>query len=47
MLRHKRLIYWRRWPAGKWIATAAARERVVQAWKDGANLNGWLAKHLE
>jgi uncharacterized protein (TIGR02453 family) len=47
LLRHKRLIYWRRWPAGKWIATSAARERVVQAWKDGANLNTWLAKHLE
>jgi uncharacterized protein (TIGR02453 family) len=47
LLRHKRLIYWRRWPAGKWIATSGARERVVQAWKDGANLNTWLAKHLE
>lgn len=47
LLRYKRLIYWRRWPAGKWIATAAARERVAQAWKDGANLNAWLAKHLE
>jgi uncharacterized protein (TIGR02453 family) len=46
LLRHKRLIYWRRWPAGKWIATAAARERVVQAWKDGADLNAWLAKHV-
>jgi uncharacterized protein (TIGR02453 family) len=47
LLRHKRLIYWQRWPAGKWIATEAARERVTQAWKDGANLNAWLAKHLE
>jgi uncharacterized protein (TIGR02453 family) len=46
LLRHKRLIYWRRWPAGKWIATASARERVVQAWKDGADLNAWLAKHV-
>ena len=46
LLRHRRLIYWRRWPAAKWIATAAARERVVQAWKDGANLNAWLAKNL-
>ena len=47
LLRHKRLIYWRRWPAGKWIAAAAARERVAQAWKDGTKLNAWLAKHLE
>jgi uncharacterized protein (TIGR02453 family) len=47
LLRHKRLIYWRRWPPGKWIASSGARERVVQAWKDGASLNTWLAKHLE
>jgi len=47
LLRHKRLIYWQRWPAGKWIATAAPRERVAQAWKDGANLNAWLAKHTK
>jgi uncharacterized protein (TIGR02453 family) len=47
LLRHKRLIYWRRWPVGKWIATVEARERVIQAWKDGAKLNEWLAKHLE
>ena len=47
LLRHKRLIYWRRWPAGKWIATAAARERVAQAWKDGANLNAWLGRYLK
>ena len=46
LLRHKRLIYWRKWPAGKWIATTAARERVAQAWKDGAKLDAWLAKHL-
>jgi uncharacterized protein (TIGR02453 family) len=47
LLRHKRLIYWRKWPAGKWIATTDARERVAKAWKDGAKLNAWLAKHLE
>ncbi|GAC1475185.1 MAG: DUF2461 domain-containing protein [Candidatus Dormibacteraceae bacterium] len=47
LLRHKRLIYWRRWPAGKWIATAEPRTRVAQAWKDGAKLNAWLAKHIK
>jgi uncharacterized protein (TIGR02453 family) len=47
LLRHKRLIYWRRWPAGRWIATKAPLERVAQAWKDGTNLNEWLARHLE
>jgi len=47
LLRHKRLIYWRRWPAAKWIATTEPRDRVAQAWKDGANLNAWLARHIE
>jgi hypothetical protein len=27
LLRHKRLIYWRRWDVGPWIATSEARER--------------------
>src|SRR5215472_5043955 len=47
LLRHKRLIYWRRWEIGPWIATAEARERVAQAWRDGAELNAWLASHLD
>jgi uncharacterized protein (TIGR02453 family) len=46
LLRHKRLIYWRRWDVGPWIATSEARERVAQAWRDGAELNAWLARHL-
>ena len=47
LLRHKRLIYWKRWPAGPWIATAKARERVAQVWRDGAPLDAWLKKHLD
>jgi uncharacterized protein (TIGR02453 family) len=47
LLRHKRLIYWRRWEIGPWIATAEARERVAQVWRDGAELNAWLASHLD
>jgi uncharacterized protein (TIGR02453 family) len=47
LLRHKRLIYWKRWPAGPWIATAKARDRVAQAWRDGAALEGWCAKHMD
>jgi hypothetical protein len=47
LLRHKRLIYWKRWPAGPWIATAKARERVAQVWRDGASLNSWMKKHLD
>ncbi len=47
LLRHKKLIYWRRWEIGPWIATPKVLERVAQAWRDGADLNAWLMKHLD
>jgi len=47
LLRHKRLIYWRRWEIGPWIATPEPRERVAQTWRDGSELHGWLATHLD
>ena len=47
LLKHKRLIYWKRWPAGPWIATAKARDRVAQAWRDGAELEAWCRKHMD
>ena len=47
LLRHKRLIYWKRWPVGPWIATAKAKDRVAQAWRDGAELDAWCAKHVD
>jgi len=47
LLKHKRLIYWKRWPAGPWIATAKARDRVAQAWRDGAGLETWCRKHMD
>jgi uncharacterized protein (TIGR02453 family) len=47
LLRHKRLIYWRTWEVGPWIATAKVRDRVAQAWRDGEELNAWLARHLD
>ncbi|GAC1508657.1 MAG: DUF2461 domain-containing protein [Candidatus Dormibacteraceae bacterium] len=47
LLRHKKLIYWQRLATGKWIATPVVRERVAQAWKDGADLNAWLNKHIK
>lgn len=46
LLRHKRLIYYRRWPLAPWIATPAARERVAEAWRDGAALNAWLNRYV-
>ncbi len=47
LLRHKRLIYWKRWPAEPWIATSKAKDRVAQVWRDGADLNSWMSKHLD
>ena len=46
LLRLKQLIYWRRWDAGRWIATTEALDRVREAWRDGAGLNAWFAKHV-
>lgn len=46
LLKHKRLIYWKVWPVGRWIATPQVREKVAQGWRDGTELNAWLAKHM-
>jgi uncharacterized protein (TIGR02453 family) len=45
LLRHKYLIYWKRWPVESWIATPKARDRVAQVWRDGGPLHAWLDKH--
>lgn len=47
LLRYKRLIYWKRWPAGPWIASTKARDRVAEAWRDGAALEAWCAKFVD
>jgi len=47
LLRHKRLIYFRRWDVEPWIATPQAREKVARAWRDGADLNAWLTRHMD
>jgi uncharacterized protein (TIGR02453 family) len=47
LLRHKRLIYWRRWDVGPWIATPEARERVARAWRDGRELDEWMSRHVD
>ncbi len=47
LLRHKRLIYWKRWPVEEWIATPKARDRVAKAWRDGEALNAWCARYMD
>lgn len=46
LLRHKRLFYWKRWPAEPWIATARPRTLVAKVWRDGAELEAWMNRHL-
>ena len=46
LLRHRRLIYWRRWEIGPWIATPEPRERVARVWRDGRRLADWMVAHL-
>ncbi|TME95157.1 MAG: DUF2461 domain-containing protein [Chloroflexi bacterium] len=46
LLRHKRLIYWRRWPVGRWIASREALERVRTTWRDGMDLKRWFDQNV-
>ena len=46
LLRHKRLIYWRQWEVGPWIATAGARARVERTWREGAALMRWFHREV-
>lgn len=46
LLRLKGLIASRRFPPGPWLATPAARTKVVETWRGCAALNGWLARHV-
>lgn len=47
LLRHKKLIYSRRWDIGPWIATPQVIDRVARAWRDGSDLSAWLASNVE
>jgi uncharacterized protein (TIGR02453 family) len=47
LLRHKRLFYWKRWPAEPWIATAKPRQLVARVWTDGADLETWMRKNVD
>ena len=47
LLRHKKLIYWRRWEIGPWIATPIVLDRVANAWRDGLDLNAWFTANVD
>jgi uncharacterized protein (TIGR02453 family) len=42
LLRQKGLIYWRMWPAGAWLGTPKAKDRVVDLLRAAKPLLKWL-----
>ena len=42
LLRHKGLVTWKEWPAGAWLGTPAAKDRVVDFLRTSAPLRAWL-----
>jgi uncharacterized protein (TIGR02453 family) len=46
LLRYKGLVTWRDWPAGAWLGTRRAKERVVGFLRDSAPIEVWLATHV-
>jgi uncharacterized protein (TIGR02453 family) len=42
LLRQKGLIYWKMWPAGPWLGTAKAEDRVVELFRAAKPLIKWL-----
>ena len=43
LLRHKGLVGWQEWPAGAWLGTAEAKDRVVTFLRTTRPLSEWLA----
>ncbi|MGE5290738.1 MAG: DUF2461 domain-containing protein [Micromonosporaceae bacterium] len=46
LLRYKGLITWTQWPAGAWLGTSEAKERVAGFLRASTPLNDWLAAHV-
>ena len=46
LLRHKGLITWRDWPAGAWLGTRRAKDRVVEFLRHSQPLNDWLRTNV-
>jgi uncharacterized protein (TIGR02453 family) len=45
LLRHKGLTAWRHWTPGPWLATAEAKDRVLDFQRASAPLVDWLREH--
>jgi uncharacterized protein (TIGR02453 family) len=46
LLRYKGLIAWREWPAGPWLGTRRAKDRVVEFFRRSDPIKGWLKNHV-
>jgi uncharacterized protein (TIGR02453 family) len=46
LLRYKGLITWREWPAGAWLGTKRAKDRIVDFLERSKPLVGWLDDHV-
>ena len=46
LLRHKGLITWREWPAGAWLGTLRAKDRVAEFVRQSRPINEWLGTHV-
>ena len=46
LLRHKGLVAWQEWPAGAWLGTAEAKDRVVTFLRTTRPLSEWLADRV-
>jgi uncharacterized protein (DUF2461 family) len=46
LLRCKGLISWQHWPAGPWLQTAGAKDRVTSFLRTAAPLPRWLDEHV-
>lgn len=46
LLRHKGFITWREWPAGAWLGTARAKDRIVEFFRRSRPISAWLRTHV-
>ena len=46
LLRFKGLITWQEWPAGAWLGTRRAKDRVVEFFQRSKPISGWLGTHV-
>ena len=46
LLRFKGIVAWREWPAGAWLGTRKAKDRVADVFRTAEPLTVWLATHV-